>query len=124
MNHPIGGGVDWDTVACSLDGTRIVVGGSDSYLRTSSDCGLTWTSFPYSYSTWTGTALSADGNRLLASASSSVDVYDSTGKFFGPETTVGTTGCITGAQNAAIELQYAGDGKFVPLTHEGALGAN
>jgi hypothetical protein len=35
--------------------------------------------------------------------------------------TLGTLGGMSAGQGAAIELQYIGNGKFLPLSHEGAI---
>ena len=38
-------------------------------------------------------------------------------------TTTGTAGYLYGAQQSAIELDYAGNGIFIPLSHEGTIRA-
>jgi hypothetical protein len=38
-------------------------------------------------------------------------------------TTPGAAGYLIGGQNTAIELQYIGNGQFLPLSHEGAFSA-
>ena len=40
------------------------------------------------------------------------------------QTTPGTSGNLVGGPRSAIELQYVGDGKFVPLSHEGTIVGN
>ena len=38
-------------------------------------------------------------------------------------TTTGTTGYLIGSQHSAIELIYAGNNLFLPLSHEGTIRA-
>jgi hypothetical protein len=40
-----------------------------------------------------------------------------------PNTTSGAAGYLTGGQNVAIELQYLGNGEFLPMSHEGIIQA-
>ena len=40
-----------------------------------------------------------------------------------PRTTLGATGFLRGDQNSAIELQFVGNGEFLPLSHEGMIQA-
>jgi hypothetical protein len=35
--------------------------------------------------------------------------------------TLGTAGYLQGVRNSAIELQYIGNGQFIPLSHEGTI---
>ena len=39
----------------------------------------------------------------------------------GSSTTSGMAGYLQGSQHAALELQYIGDGQFIPLSHEGSI---
>jgi len=42
---------------------------------------------------------------------------------FAASTTVGATGCLTGLQRSAIELQYIGASQFLPLSYAGTIGS-
>lgn len=57
----------WYFVTMSTDGTKLLLGGFHTDLYASTDDGGTWTSLS-KYGDWFGAALSADGNRLVASA--------------------------------------------------------
>lgn len=110
---------NWSCVASSEDGTRLVAGVQGGQVYTSTDSGLTWTPRE-SERAWISIASSGDGTRLVA-----VDyggrVYTSTPDSAGSGTTQGTTGYLLGEPNAAIELQYVGSGRFIPLSHEGSI---
>jgi hypothetical protein len=83
-------------------------------LLTSSNSGFFWTPRDTSKK-WACVASSADGNKLVAGV---VDgqLYLSAGA-----STVGTIGYLAGEQNAAVELQYTGNGQFILLCHEGTI---
>jgi hypothetical protein len=59
---------------------------------------------------WDGVASSADGTKLVAGVQNE-RLYTAT-----TTTNVGTGGYLTGEQNAVIELQFVGGGKFI-VTH-------
>ena len=63
-------------------------------------------------------ASSADGAKLVACvAGGQIYTYN------GVDTTVGTAGYLSGGHDSAVELQYSGSDTFLPLSHEGSLGA-
>ncbi len=113
---PIGG----LSVACSVDGSKLVIGGSSpNTIYTSNDSGANWAvssgpNAPPSAS-WHSVASSADGSKLVA-VGTATQIYTSTAT-----TTRGTTGSISGASADAIELQYVGNGMFTVLSHSGSL---
>jgi hypothetical protein len=93
-------------------------------LYTSTNSGITWKDVGLS-APYTGVTASADGMALAACiGGGGICTYNCTGRIIAPSTTVGTTGYVSGGRNCAIELQYIGGDTFVPISHEGSLGAN
>jgi hypothetical protein len=113
----------WSSVASSSDGSRLAaVSGTTSAsgnIYTSTDSGATW---PMAGSApgakWLGVASSSDGS-LLAAVAYGGNIYVSSQA----STTTGTAGYLFGAQHTAIELIYAGNYLFLPLSHEGTIRA-
>jgi hypothetical protein len=72
-NSPIG--QDDDVMACSADGTKLVVGnpaGNGGHLFTSTNGGLSWASNMLAGANWTGIVSSADGTKLFAVANNRI----------------------------------------------------
>jgi photosystem II stability/assembly factor-like uncharacterized protein len=112
---------NWLSVASSADGTRLVAGVfSGGQIYTSTDSGMTWTPRA-SNRNWLSVASSADGAKLVAVASGG-QIYTSI-PISVSSTTPGTTGYLLGNQNSAIELQYLGNGQFLPLSYVGLIQA-
>ena len=107
----------WTGIASSADGTKLVAtstGAGQIYVST--DSGITW--FPKdSLRAWSAVASSTDGSKLAATVAYGF-IYTS-----GPSSTQGTNGYLTGGQNTAVELQYVGNGTWMPLNHEGNITA-
>jgi hypothetical protein len=111
------------SVTSSSDGSRLATTGggasSSGNIFASSDSGSTWTQLNGALSaSWSSIASSADGSSLAATVYGG-DIYVSSQS----STTTGTAGYLTGAQHTAIELEYVGNGIFLPLSHEGTLRA-
>lgn len=106
-------------VSCSMDGTKILAtpdNGFQPYL--SVDSGATWaqqSSLPGG--TWYGGAVSGDAKRIVA-VNNGGQIYTAS-----PETSssTGATGGISGSARSAIELQYIGGGRFLPLSSSGVI---
>ena len=110
-------------VASSSDGNRLAAAyGSTSVsgnLYTSTDSGASWSAAGNAPSAkWTGVASSSDGS-LLAAVVYGGNIYISSQA----STTTGTAGYLFGPQHSAIELIYAGNNLFLPLSHEGTIRA-
>ena len=109
------------SVACSSDSSQlaITIGGSSGNIFASSDSGATWRQLAGAPTgSWAAIAASADGSQLAAA------VYG--GKIYvssQSSTTTGTAGYLIGSQHSAIELIYAGNNLFLPLSHEGTIRA-
>jgi len=111
---------NWQSVASSADGTKLVATVFGGQLYTSTDSGVTWTPRDSSRN-WQPVASSADGTKLVAAVSAG-QIYTSVLSSV-PSTTTGAAGYLLGNQNSAIELQYLGNGQFLPLSHEGIIQA-
>jgi hypothetical protein len=110
-------------VASSANGNRLVAAyGSTTVsgsIYTSTDSGGIWTAAGNAPSAeWMGVASSSDGS-LLAAVVYGGNIYVSSQA----STTTGTAGYLFGPQHSAIELIYAGNNLFLPLSHEGAIRA-
>ena len=110
---------NWQGVASSSDGSKLVAaiyGGGQIY--TSTDSGVTWTAGASSQS-WTSVASSSDGSKLVATVNNGGQIYTADVG----QTTLGTSGMLSGSQFDAIELQYLGNGLFLPLSYESYSGS-
>jgi FG-GAP-like repeat len=109
---------NWAAVTSSADGTKLVAAvgtpSATGQIYTSSDSGASWTACASSQH-WSSVASSADGIKLAAAVYGG-QIYTSI-----PGTTLGASGYLTGGQYTAVELQYIGNGQFVPLSHEGTI---
>ncbi len=120
----------WVSVASSSDGTKLVAVTSNDQIFTSVDSGVTWTARE-SVRPWSSVASSSDGTKLVALAGGG-DVggfiYTSTNSgvlwVTLQGTTLGTSGNMTGAQLATVELIYLGSGRFLVLSSSGAFTVN
>ncbi|HLM60797.1 MAG TPA: sialidase family protein [Pyrinomonadaceae bacterium] len=99
----------WNSVASSADGTKLVAAPYNGHIYVSVDSGATWTPRENTRH-WDGVALSADGTKIVAGVQNG-QLYTAT-----TTTNIGTGGYLTGEQNAVIELQFVGGGKFI-VTH-------
>ncbi|MCX7046093.1 MAG: hypothetical protein NTX50_11485 [Candidatus Sumerlaeota bacterium] len=113
------------SVACSADGTKLAVGADTGHVFMSSDSGITWIErMTDSDRIWPGCAFSADGMKLAACTGyySAGPIYTSSA-YPMSETTLGISGYLSGGKGSAVELQYIGGDTFMPLSHNGSLGA-
>jgi hypothetical protein len=110
----------WMAIASSADGTRLVAAAWSSIFA-STDSGVTWTATSAQGPFWKSVACSADGTRQVAAASGG-GIWTAQAAIQAT-TTPGTAGFLAGSQNSAIELQYVGNGLFMPLSYVGAISA-
>jgi len=112
----------WSCAASSADGSRLAIAYGDTtagYVSTSSDSGATWLQRTSTTNAdWSCLASSANGSMLVGAINGGF-IYTSSQA----NTTTGTAGYLYGAQQSAIELDYAGNGVFIPLSHEGTIRA-
>jgi hypothetical protein len=105
----------WNWISSSADGNNLVAVALDEQIYFSKDSGVTWTTSETGRE-WVGVTLSADGRRAAAIAFNG-RIYTSTLV----STTTGSLGYLIGNPGSAIELQYIGNGQWMPLSHEGAI---
>ncbi len=107
----------WQTITSSAAGTTLVAAVRNGYIYNSLDSGQTWTQRATSQP-WQAVALSGDGTRAVAAVNGG-QLYNSMSA-----TTPGATGYLAGLQYSAIELQYIGNGLWMPLSSNGVFTAN
>jgi hypothetical protein len=114
----------WTGVASSSDGSKLEAVAAGGNIYTSADWGATWaTNAPQGI--WTCVTSSSSGSVVAAgintnSAVGSYGIYTSQATSQ-TTTTVGTGGYISGGQGSAVELQYIGNGQFMPVGSEGTI---
>jgi hypothetical protein len=113
-------------LAVSSDCTRLVAGGTNGLLYASANRGATWTLITTTNQFWSGAWMSADGSKFAATVSTIGSIsggiyYSSTSA---QPNTISTNSTICGSQGSAVELQYIGNGKFMPVSSAGLLWAN
>ena len=115
----------WTSVTSSSDGGKLAATVSGGGIYTSLNWGATWTQPSGApNASWSAIASSADGSKVAAviNSTSSGGIYTLQAS---PQTltTVGTSGGITGGQGTAVELQYIGNGQFMPVSSAGIIWA-
>lgn len=111
---------NWAGLACSADGARMIAVANNGGVYVSQDTGVSWqirSTLPTAL-TYTGAAASSDGTTLAAVANASGILVSSE-----TSTTVGATGQLIGSRLAAVELQYVGNGVFIPVSYAGNIRA-
>jgi hypothetical protein len=118
----------WSSLASSADGLRLAATVNGGGIYTSANAGATWTQQSGAGSkNWISITVSADGTKLaavthsLGSSGGGIYLSQST---LQPTTMTGTNGCISGGQGTAVEIQYIGNGQFMPVSSAGTLWAN
>jgi len=104
----------WQSVASSADGSKLVAVVYGGQIYTSTDSGVTWTART-SNRNWYSVACSDDGSKLVAVVAGG-QIFTSI-----PATTLGASGYLNGSQYSAVELQYVGNGVFMPLSNAGTI---
>ncbi|MGA2243936.1 MAG: hypothetical protein ABSH48_02960 [Verrucomicrobiota bacterium] len=113
-------------LGASSDCTRMVAGVSNGLLYASSNLGATWTTLTTGNQFWSGAWMSPDGARFAATV---IQSGGTEGGIFScavsalPNTS-NTNSTIVGSQGSAVELQYLGNGQFMPVGFTGLLWAN
>jgi hypothetical protein len=112
----------------SSDCTRMVAGVSGGLLYATSDQGLHWTTLTTTNQYWTGAWMSPDGSKFAASFSGGGNplggVFSASVSALPNTSTTTSTGTLCGSQGSAVELQYIGNGQFMPVGGTGLLWAN
>lgn len=110
----------WTGVASSADGSKLVATVLGGLIYASTDSGHTWTPRE-NERPWQAVASSADASILIALETGDPTLDDGSLYISRANTTPGTVGYLQGAKWSAVELQYIGNGLWVPLSHEGTL---
>lgn len=114
---------NWSCLAVSSDCKQIVAGVSNSVIYASVNFGGSWSALAGSGNQqWSALTSSSDG-QVLAGAALGGNLYYSAGASQSA-TLTGTNGFISGSQGSAVELQYIGGGKFMPVSSSGSIWAN
>jgi hypothetical protein len=115
---------NWSCLAGSSDCSKLVAGVNNGFLYASANFGATWTALINTNQSWSGACMSADGNKFAVTAASGGVTggiyYDSVS----PQFISSTTNSIGGSQGSAVELQYIGNGQFMPVSSTGVIWAN
>ncbi len=116
---------NWSGVACSSDGSRLVAAVNGGVIYTSGNWGVAWQTNNVPVNSWSCVASSASGTSLAAginNATTAGGIYISTASTQTATTsTVGTGGYINGSQGSSVELQYIGNGQFMPVSFSGSI---
>ena len=116
---------NWSCVAASSDCSRLVAGVSNGLFYASANFGATWTALTTTNQFWSGACMSGDGSKF---AGTTATVGVTGGIFYSGTTaqpnTISTNSTISGSQGSAVELQYLGNGQFMPVSSTGLIWAN
>ena len=109
----------------SSDCTRLVAGVSNGLLYGSANVGVTWTSITTTNQSLSGAWMSGGGSTFATAVSTAGSI---TGGIFNYAVSVlpnvVSTNSIVGSQGSAVELQFIGNGQFMPVSSAGTLWAN
>lgn len=114
----------WTCLAASSDCTRLVAGVSNGLFYASANFGATWTAVTSTNQFWSGACMSADGTTFAGSVRT---IGPAGGIYYsgaGAQPNTVTTNSIVGSQGSAVELQYIGNNRFMPVSSTGALWSN
>jgi hypothetical protein len=103
----------FSAVACSADGLRVAASAS-GLIQFSTDGGLNWLPSHAPALSWRGVAASGNGNFFVNGSFSGVYAFRTS-------TATGTNGYLGGEPYSAIQVEYVGNGRFLPVSHEGTL---
>ena len=121
---PAAGGGDL-SLGVSSDCTRLVAGVSNGLLYGSANVGVTWTSITTTNQSLSGAWMSGGGSTFATAVSTAGSI---TGGIFNYAVSVlpnvVSTNSIVGSQGSAVELQFIGNGQFMPVSSAGTLWAN
>ena len=112
-------------LAVSSDCTRLVVGVNNGLLYASANSGATWSSITTSNQVWSGAWMSGDGSKFAATVSNNggtVGGVYNYGVNVLPNT-VSTNSTISGSLGTAVELQFIGNSRWMPVSSAGTIWA-
>ena len=103
----------YNAVACSADGLHLAAS-AGNIISMSTDGGLNWLTSHAPVASWRGMVSSAAGNFFVNGNQTGIYTFKNT-------TSTGTNGYLSGEAFATVELEYVGNGQFLPVSHEGAI---
>jgi len=117
------------TVAClavSSDCTKMLAGVNNGLLYATANQGASWTTLTTSNQYWSTVWMSPDGSKIAGAANASGSIAG--GIFYcnlsALPNTANTSSTVGGSQGSSLELQYIGNGQFVPVGCSGLLWSN
>ena len=109
----------------SSDCTRLVAGVNNGLLYGSANVGATWTAITTTNQSLSGAWMSGGGSTFATAVSTAGSI---TGGIFNYAVSVlpnvVSTNSIVGSQGSAVELQFIGNGQFMPVSSAGTIWAN
>ncbi|HTL73399.1 MAG TPA: hypothetical protein VL863_08860 [bacterium] len=119
------GALAWSSLAGSSDCTRLVAGVSNGLFYASANFGASWTALTTTNQFWSGATVSANGT-VFAGCVRSIGSFNGSIFYSDAITQTGTiaTNSIVGSQGTTVELQYIGNGQFMPVSSVGTIWAN
>ncbi|HWY29722.1 MAG TPA: hypothetical protein VNX46_03145 [Candidatus Acidoferrum sp.] len=113
---------NYQNVVSSSDGSKLAADVFGGAIYTSINFGSLWAPQSAPLLNWAPICASADGSHLAAAAYNGNIYYSSSSTL--TSTTVGVNGYLAGPQFSAVELQYLGNGQFMPISFSGTLWGN
>ena len=123
-NSPV---ANWYAIASSADGGRLVAAVYGAGVYFSANYGLTWSKQPLPDLNWKAVTCSDDGSKAAAvytGGGNTGGIYYWQATLQNTTSTTGTNGALTGSFGSAVELQYIGNGRFMPVSSSGIFWAN
>jgi hypothetical protein len=116
----------WYNLTSSSDGGRLAAVVNPGGIYYSANSGITWVKQPVADQNWKCITCSDDGTRVAADYSILINTggiyyWQATAQF---TSTSITNGSLTGGQGSAVEIQYLGNGTFMPIGGTGTFWAN
>ena len=124
VNVPVPSG-NLSCLAVSSDCTRLVAGVTNGLLYASANLGATWSPVTSTNQAWSGAWMSGDGSKFAATVSTS---GGTTGGVYNygvnvVPNTVSTNSTISASQGTAVELQFIGNNRWMPVSSTGTIWA-
>lgn len=119
--------VAFNCLAVSGDCVKLIGGANPGLLYASANRGATWTALTQTNQHWSGAWMSPDGSKLAVSVkASTIGGSDGSVAWSAVQMLPGaaSTNGVSGGPGGAVELQYLGNGQFMPVSSAGVIWAN
>jgi photosystem II stability/assembly factor-like uncharacterized protein len=121
---------NWISIVSSADGSKLAAAVKNGGIYFSANFGVTWaqqTNAPVAI--WQSITSSSDGSKLAVVINNTSVLAPPVGIYLSQaamqtSSMTGTNGFISGGQGTAVELQYIGNGQFMPVSSAGTIWAN